>query len=235
MALYQTEGIVLRTHSLNDGDKIAVVFTKNHGVVRGYAKGARKIKSKFGSSFEPLTVANFNYTHKENQETVRFENTDISRSHFDFAVSQDIFELVSYWCELLLEFLPPNLPDERIYRMITACLSAIEHGANPVIITCYFETWLLKLTGFLPDLFHCKSCDNSVTVVNFSVFGNKGVFCNQCSINKTDELQKSAHNVLRQIMQHSPKEFSTEKTMDTHSVIKLTDIIRSIIREVIER
>ena len=56
MSLLETEGLVLKTYNLAEADRIVVFLTHGHGLVRGVAKGAKRLKSKFGSSLEPYTV-----------------------------------------------------------------------------------------------------------------------------------------------------------------------------------
>jgi DNA repair protein RecO (recombination protein O) len=66
---------------------------------------------------------------------------------------------LSHLSELLVEFTPPHAPDERLFRMVSACLEAL--SARPAAreeLTLYFELWLLKLAGFLPDVRACASC-----------------------------------------------------------------------------
>ena len=55
MPLRVDEGVTLRTHPLREADMIVTVFTREHGKVRGVARGARRLKSRFGAS---LSVRN---------------------------------------------------------------------------------------------------------------------------------------------------------------------------------
>ena len=46
---YQDAGFELRA-----ADRVVVLLTQNHGLVRGVAKGVRKAKSRFGSRLQPF-------------------------------------------------------------------------------------------------------------------------------------------------------------------------------------
>src|SRR4029079_10951401 len=48
MALTETEALVLRTYNLAEADKIVVCLSRSHGLIRGVAKGCRKLKNRFG-------------------------------------------------------------------------------------------------------------------------------------------------------------------------------------------
>jgi len=53
MSLYRDEAIVLRTQKLGEADRIITMLTRDHGRIRGVAKGVRRTKSKFGARLEP--------------------------------------------------------------------------------------------------------------------------------------------------------------------------------------
>src|SRR4051812_8421330 len=127
MSLVNTEAFVLRTYSLAEADKIGVFLTKEMGKARGVAHGARKMKSRFGSSLEPFTEVAITFFRKEGRELMSISNCEILRSHFHRA-AQDVetASVFSYMAELLMEFLPDHEPNERLYRLVAATLEAIE-------------------------------------------------------------------------------------------------------------
>ena len=53
MALYRDEAVVIRTHKLGEADRIVTFISREHGLIRGVAKGVRRTKSKFGARLEP--------------------------------------------------------------------------------------------------------------------------------------------------------------------------------------
>ena len=163
MPLHTTDAFALRTYSLAEADKICVFFTRDHGKVRGVAYGARRLKSRFGSSLEPFTEVALTYFQKEGRELVSISTCDIVRSHFNRAAREvEAAGAFSYMAELLTEFLPDHEPNERLYRLVAATLEAMEEQPGLSQILRYFESWLLKLVGFYPDTSHCTACDEHV-------------------------------------------------------------------------
>src|SRR6185503_15822110 len=59
MALLTTEGIVLKTQALGDTSRIVTLYTRDHGLRKVVAKGARKSPSRFGYALEPLSRSRF--------------------------------------------------------------------------------------------------------------------------------------------------------------------------------
>lgn len=49
---YRDEAFVVRTHDLGEADQIIVLLTREHGIVRGVAKGVRRTKSRFGARLD---------------------------------------------------------------------------------------------------------------------------------------------------------------------------------------
>ena len=66
MPLTQTEGIVLKTHALGDTSRIVAIYSRDFGLIKLVAKGARKTPSLFGYSLEPLTRARYLIYYKPN-------------------------------------------------------------------------------------------------------------------------------------------------------------------------
>jgi len=70
MALIETESIILKSYNLAEADKIVVFLSEDHGMIRGVAKGAKRLKSKFGSGLEPFSIVRITYKQKESVELV---------------------------------------------------------------------------------------------------------------------------------------------------------------------
>ena len=117
MALLETEAIVLRTYNFGEADKIVVCLTRTAGLIRGVAKGCRKLKSRFGAALEPFTVARLTYYHKENQELVSLNHAEIVKSHFDLSSHAEMLTGLAYMGDLVVEFSPPYEPNEKLFRM----------------------------------------------------------------------------------------------------------------------
>src|SRR5437867_8218590 len=68
MAIVTGEGIVLKTHALGETSRIVVVYTREHGLVKLVAKGARKTPSRFGFALEPLTRGRYVFYFKPDRD-----------------------------------------------------------------------------------------------------------------------------------------------------------------------
>src|SRR6185436_13961653 len=160
MAIIETEALVLRTYNFGEADKIVVALTHAAGVVRGVAKGCRKLKSRFGAALEPFTLNKLTYYEKENQELVSVSSAEILKSHFDLLSQAETLAGLAYMGDLVIEFSPPHEANDNLFRMVKACLEAISQSPGDLqLVLRYFEIWLLKLQGYLPDVRHCGECN----------------------------------------------------------------------------
>ncbi|MEZ5346105.1 MAG: DNA repair protein RecO [Pyrinomonadaceae bacterium] len=163
MALFESEALVLKTYNLADADKIVVFLTQDRGLFRGVAKGAKRLKSKFGGGLEPLSVVQISYFQKEERELVSIQQIELIRSYFVIASDPDFLKTFSYLIDLIIEFAPPHEPNERLFKMASACLqSSFKTNEDLEALRFYFEYWLLKLGGYLPDWHTCGVCRREI-------------------------------------------------------------------------
>ncbi|GAC1446198.1 MAG: DNA repair protein RecO [Pyrinomonadaceae bacterium] len=161
--LHETEAITLRTYKLGDADKIAVLLTKQNGLVRGVARGARRLKSRYGASLEPCTHTSVTFQEKEGRELVKLGHAEIIRSYFDLSCDPKHAAILEYMCDVLIHFAPPHEPNEKLFRMTKACLDAAADAPEDLSrIARYFEIWTLRLGGFLADWRRCTRCGSNL-------------------------------------------------------------------------
>jgi DNA repair protein RecO (recombination protein O) len=182
MPLIETEGLILKTYNLAEADKIVLLLTREHGIVRGVAKGAKRLKSRFGSSLEPFTVVRATYFQKETLELVSIQKLDLIGSYFAVASDPDFLQKFSYLTEILVDSLPPQDPNETLYRMTRACLEAAAKLPERLdAIGFYFEVWLLRLTGYLPQWTSCTLCDRELNENESAGLGvDQKLICGNC-------------------------------------------------------
>src|SRR5688572_32916058 len=77
MALTRCEAVVVRTYPLGDTSRIVVLYSREFGLVRGVAKGARGPKSKFGAGLEPLTHVDVVLYRKDGRDLDLLSKVDV--------------------------------------------------------------------------------------------------------------------------------------------------------------
>ena len=215
MGLVETEAIVLRTYRLAEADKIVVCLTQASGVVRGVARGARRLKSRFGAGLEPFTQVSLSYFEREGRELVSIRQAEILRSHFGLARRAEVVGVLDYMVQLAIEFVPPQQPDEKLYRRVRACIECAEgEGEGLASVVPYYELWLLKLAGFLPSFRVCGVCrkvlgaGEAPEAVSLSAEG--ALHCRACSGESEPSLGREALAQLRSMQRLGPAEWARD-------------------------
>ncbi|HXK62658.1 MAG TPA: DNA repair protein RecO [Acidobacteriota bacterium] len=151
MNVHQSEALTLKTYPFAESNRIVIYLTRNFGKLRGVAHGARRPKSRFGSSLELLTHSRIVFYRKEHQELAVIQSAEIIKAYPSYEMSWEVNLHFNYFAELLLEFSREEEENERLFRLALAVLDAC--SAVPVsFLSRYFELWILKLEGVLPDL-----------------------------------------------------------------------------------
>jgi DNA repair protein RecO (recombination protein O) len=149
MPLYSADALILRTYKLGEADRIVVFLTRDRGKKRGVAKGARRQKSNFVGSLEPLTHARVAYFEKEQRELVNLNYSEASRSALSNCTMEGL-GCAAYFAELIDEWSSESHEDERLYRLGISMVEALATGVPPERLSRYFEYWLLSLQGVYP-------------------------------------------------------------------------------------
>jgi DNA repair protein RecO (recombination protein O) len=238
MAVFETEALILRSYNLAEADKIVVCLTRSAGLIRGVAKGCRKLKNRFGAALEPFTLVNLTYYEKEHRELVSFRQVEILKSRFNLASNSSLLTGFAYMGDLLIDFSPPHQANDNLFRMALACFeAAAETPEDLEAVLRYFEVWILKLEGFLPDLRSCVNCGQTFTpdeVVYLAV--DLSLRCSQCSQARGGAVSKNLRTHLRSTEKLPPAKFAEgarEVSSDTKQ--QMAELTFQIIGRVLER
>ncbi len=236
MANIETEGLVLRSYNLSDADKIVVFITEEQGLIKGVAKGAKRLKSKFGSTLEPFSIVNLTYFQKEERELVNIRQIDLIRSHFKNTSEINFLNRFGYIAELLIEFVQLNDPNKRLYNMTKVCLeTATDNTTSLEYITLYFEIWILSLCGFLPNWESCNNCKRTLNGFEETHFQfDNHLVCNDCQRYRTQQIITPTHREFYNLAQRvSPKKFIEITLAKKTDVIELSQQLKKIISKVL--
>jgi len=195
MALHQSDSIILKTYPLGEADRIVAFFSRDFGKVRGVANGARKMKNRFGASLEPLAHSRLQFFEKENRDLVRIQAADLLDSPMKLFQDYDRAVCAGHLIELVDRFLPEREPQDAVFRLVRMTVRALAEECPIEFAACYFEVWMLRLAGVLPDLFVCAACSKNLRAedARFLAPGLQSVICGDCD-------HRSATGVLSEVV-----------------------------------
>lgn len=157
----QSEALVLRTYPFHEADLLVTLFTRAEGKVRGVAKAAKRSKRRFGGALEPLTHVVAHWEEKERQELARLDSFDIVASPLAAQVTYARVLALEYVAEVLDQLLPDREPNDSIFRLALSVVGQLQSDAIWMPLT-YFDLWIIRLIGLLPDLSLCVLCGETL-------------------------------------------------------------------------
>ena len=162
MPLRESEAIVLRTTKLGEADKIVSLLTRQWGRLRAVAAGARRPKSRWGSQLEPMTHIRAWIFERENRDLLRMNSADLIESFFGMQKDYDVQVAAQYLVEVTEHMLPERDANERAFRLLVAVLKGLKNWKEVNRPLVYFDYWMLKLGGVLPDFERCQNCGQAL-------------------------------------------------------------------------
>jgi DNA repair protein RecO (recombination protein O) len=157
MPLKESEAIVLRTYPFREADLLVTLFTRLEGKVRGVARAAKKSRRRFGGALEPLTYVKVTYEDKERQELARLDACEVIESPLTSEVSYPRAVALGHVAELLDELSPDREANDAVFRLALSVLRQLR-GDELWLPVTYFELWMARLMGYLPDISECLTC-----------------------------------------------------------------------------
>ena len=204
MPLHQSDSIILKTYPLGEADRIVAFFSRDYGKLRGVANGARRMKNRFGASLEPLAHARIQFFEKENRELVRIQSTELLDSPMKLFEDYDRAVCAAHLVELVDRFLPEHEPQDAAFRLVRMTVRALEQGCPIGFARCYFEVWMLRLSGVFPDLFLCSVCGRSIEMDDerFLAAGLQAVICSSCDHRNASGMLTEVVELAQTILRH---------------------------------
>lgn len=177
MPLYKDEGLVLRTVKLGEADRIITILTRDHGKIRAVAKGARRLKSRFGARLEPFMRASLLIATGRSLDVVSQAST-LGAYADGIVCDYDAYLNASVIVETADRiFSALEEPSPAQYRLAVGAISALSrHLHSPRDISESYVLRALALAGWRPRLDACVVCGENRSPVAFSIPAG-GVMC----------------------------------------------------------
>lgn len=211
--LRRTEGVVLKSFPYGEADLIVTYLTPDCGLIKAFAKSPRKIKSRFGSSLEPLTLTRISLRGREEAPLPRLTQSDIIRTHQSLRESYGCFMKLSEMLEITINFLPEGEPNPAAFTLLLKVLRMMEQDCSDLNALLY-KIRLLGLAGYSPRLRGCARCGQAGRKFYVS---HGSIVCEQC----TASLSGSERSEARPLSQGGIKLYETLLTWDLSKVARV--------------
>lgn len=157
MDSFSTDGIVLQVRYTGESDRIVTVLTREHGVIRAFAKAARRPKSKLHAATQAFCFSDF--TFQKSGEAYRV--IEATPKEVFYRLNDDIakLSLAQYFGQLAGELVAADERNPENLRLILNSLYFLcNNKKDPVWLKAVTEMRLCANCGYAPDLTGCSAC-----------------------------------------------------------------------------
>jgi DNA repair protein RecO (recombination protein O) len=197
MPSYKAKAIILKTYKLGESDKIVKMYSRDGDIISAVAKGARKVRSRFGGRLELFNLVDLELTTGRNLDIIN--QVEIIKSFKNIA--SDFYKFV--FCEIISKIILKTQASggdssPLLFKLIYICFNEINNLDPEDIVSlkktmCFFEIKFLRITGYIPLLENCSKCNRELKnlysfhkdKIYFSVrYG--GILCKKCADSLAD-------------------------------------------------
>jgi DNA repair protein RecO (recombination protein O) len=240
MPAHESEAIVLQCYALGEGDRLVSFFSRTMGRVRGVAAGARKPKSRFGSTLEKLSYIRIWFFERESRELMRISQCEIIESFLDAFRDYPSSVALALFSEITETVLPDREASDANFRLLLLSAQAVKSTGKPELPLAYFTLWTVKLGGWLPPLDRCGSCGNALREGAGAHFSPSAltITCGKCRAAGARSISPAALALGRSMIAGRLEKIYENTTSDLPSARaarEVTNIMLDVIEQQIDR
>jgi len=208
--IVRAEAICLRVQDYHESSKLVTFFTLEHGKVSCLAKGARRLKNKFGAALDLFAQSRLIYYSHETRTLLTLSDAELVHSFASLALVPERFLAAEQMAEFALRVIQPHDPSPQLYRLLLNYLTTLESLQSPVCspqypgpanlvsrspsptsllsspcpaLVCSFLLKAASFLGFRPELRRCLICRRPIEGSRPAYFesGRGGIICPRCA------------------------------------------------------
>ncbi len=151
------EGLVINEKNTGESNRLVTILTRDRGVIRAFANGARKIKSRSVAATDLLCYSSF--TIFKSKDTYSIDEASPNEVFFELRSDIVKLSLAQYFCELAAVIVPENVESEVYLRTLLNSLHFLVTDKRDInLIKAVTELRLISAAGYTPDLVACTAC-----------------------------------------------------------------------------
>jgi DNA repair protein RecO (recombination protein O) len=236
MPVHESEAIILQSYPLGEADRLVSFLSRSMGRVRGVASGARRTKSRFGSTLERLSHVHIWFYEKQNRELVRINQCELVESFLDAFRDYGSGVALAILSEVTETVLPDQEPSDANFRLLLLVAQTIKKSGKPELPLAYFVLWTVKLGGWLPSLDACARCGRTLDAREAAYFSPSAsaISCSKCRRPGMRTLSPTVLAAARKMLSERLDRLN-EEMIPPRAARDLSDVMLDVIEHQIDR
>jgi DNA repair protein RecO (recombination protein O) len=195
MALGRSAAVVIGSFPLGESDRVVTLFAREHGKVRGVARAARRMRSRFGGALEVFTLGELLFFDGGRSDLVQIDHFDIVRPFAGVRGDLERLGQAAWMAECVGRLTADRDPHRAVYGLLVRALTSMEAGAPPARVAAAFGVRCVDALGHRLRLDACVVCGarsaDGGGGAALDVTGG-GLVCQRCARATPDVLPASA-------------------------------------------
>jgi DNA repair protein RecO (recombination protein O) len=239
MPVRESEALVLHSYPLGEADRLVSFLSRSMGRVRGVASGARRTKSRFGSTLERLSYIRIWFFERETRDLVRISQCELIESFMGAFSDYASGVTLAMLSEVTEAVLPEREASDASFRLLLLVAQAVKRTKKPELPMAYFALWTVKLGGWLPPLDSCSRC---LRVLTNDMGGEPAYFSRAASAIACAKCRTPGMRVISPVALAAARQMLgghldrlTEEMIPPRAARELTDVMLDVIEHQIDR
>ncbi len=179
MGLGRSAAVVIGSFPLGESDRVVTFFSRDVGRVRGVARAARRMRSRFGGSLELFTLGELVFFDTGRSDLVRIDHFDVTHPFAALRERLDTLGEAAWVVEIVARTTGERDRQPALYGLLVRALRALETAPLPARVAVCFGVRCLDVLGHRPRLDRCVECGRTYPFPRPAV-GEGGVVCDGC-------------------------------------------------------
>ncbi|MBN1276367.1 MAG: DNA repair protein RecO [Deltaproteobacteria bacterium] len=230
MDMHISPSIIMRIKEFGESDLIVTFFTRDHGRIKGVAKGARRSRRRFSNSLDLFCLSDVEYSLKSNGDIHFLHSSKLIKPFPGIRSDFSALSLASYMIELTEILFPQNIVEKRMFELLKNCFVLLSQGERMDCLRIFFETKAMSLGGYAVSLDKCCHCKRIYSGAGRAVFipDRGGISCLKCERESEYSigLEPEAVNILKTLQSESDGSPSEILQLDMKIINKIRHLLK---------
>jgi DNA repair protein RecO (recombination protein O) len=179
VGLGASAAVVIGSFPLGESDRVVTFFSREFGRVRGVAKAARRLKSRFGGALELFTLGELGFFDTGRSDLVRIDHFDVTRPFAPLRENLETLGEAAWVVEVVGRTTGERDRQPALWGLLVRALRAMEVSPRPTRVAVCFGVRCLDVLGHRPRLDRCVECGRAYPFPRPSL-AEGGVVCEAC-------------------------------------------------------
>ena len=169
--------IVLRSIDYKDSDRMLTLLTQDNGKISCLARGARKQNNPLFGLTDIFVCAEFGFYQRSKKYIIT--QGVLRQNFYNIRINAEAMAVAAVIAESCEKAAMEGEADPRLFALLAGALFALDNGAVPTDVFCFFVIKLLDVLGMRPQTEQCVSC--GAEAVNKISMSLGGAVCEHCA------------------------------------------------------